>query len=398
MDTIKQWRGIKEKQKPLFFISLGIYLIISVLNTSLYTLYIGNTYKFILIFCFALLALRELTHRITIKRFKLWVLSGSIVFLSFIGHSGANTILTIIVFSVAASDLEFDSIALFSYRLLLICTLFVVISSQIGIIDDYVYYMAGQPRHYLGFLYALQPAGLMFELVALNLYLHRNRRKNLQLILLIILGVFIWRMTKSRLTFFLEVFMIVFDYIYKKRRKISTNKTIHFFEKISFPLCTGISFYFAFTFENSTWKRALNQFFANRMGLAKESINKYGIHLLGQRISWYGMGLNQKGERTLESVWNGYDWVDNSYIQMFQLYGIIIAILFILVVTISIIRMIKNKRFYLATVIVIYSVYGLIDTACLTLMYNIFWLAIFGAIIEIYNNRLFGTYIKKILT
>ena len=394
MDTKRHWKGIKEQQKSLFYLSLGMYLIISVLNTSLYTLYIGKAYKYILIFCFGLLVLRELTHKITIKRFKLWVLSGCIILVSFIGQSGANTILTIIVFSVAASDLEFDSIASFSYRLLFICTLFVVISSQIGIIEDHVYYMAGQPRHYLGFLYALQPAGLMFELVALNLYLHRNERKNRLLILLIVLGVIIWRMTKSRLTFFLEVFMILFDYVYKKRRKIGTNKAILFFEKVAFPFCTGISFYFALTYENSSWKRALNQFFADRMGLARASINKYGIHLLGQKISWYGMGLNQSGKRTLEDVWNGYDWVDNSYIQLFQLYGAIIAILFILTVTVSVICMTKNKRFYLATIIAIYSIYGLIDTACLTLMYNIFWLAVFGAILEIYNNSFSECVIK----
>lgn len=386
MDAICHKKGIKEKQKSLFYLSLGIYLIISVLNTSLYTLYFGDVYKIILIFCFALLAFREILHKFTIKRLKLWILSGCIILVSFIGHSGANTILTIIVFSMSASDLEFDSIASFSYRLLFICILFVVISSQIGIIDDYVYYMSGQPRHYLGFLYALQPAGLMFELVALNLYLHRNRKKNRQLILLIILGVIIWRMTKSRLTFFLEIILIVFDFIYKKRRKIRNNKAIIFLEKASFPLCAGISFYFAFTYQNSSWKRVLNQFFANRMGLAKASIDKYGIHLLGQKISWYGMGLNQHGERTLDNVWNGYDWVDNSYIQMFQLYGAIIAILFILAVTLSVIRMLKNRRFYLATIISIYSIYGLIDTACLSLMYNIFWLAIFGAILELYNN------------
>ena len=60
------------------------------------------------------------------------------------------------------------------------------------------------------------------------------------------------------------------------------------------------------------------------------------------------MGLSQNGQRTLENVWSGYDWVDNAYVQLGQLYGVIIAAIFIVIVTISIMRMIKNKNYYLA--------------------------------------------------
>ena len=46
----------------LFFISYGIYLILSILSTSFYTMYIDSILKFGLIFCGVLITLNEVIN------------------------------------------------------------------------------------------------------------------------------------------------------------------------------------------------------------------------------------------------------------------------------------------------------------------------------------------------
>ena len=193
--------------------------------------------------------------------------------------------------------------------------------------------------------------------------------------------------------------MFLSDFVYRKKEMLFHNRLLLSIEKISYLAGTFISFYFALTYESSAWKRALNNFLADRLRYSRNSLLKYGVHLFGQQISWSGMGLSQNGVRTLENIWVGYDWVDNAYIQLFQLYGIVVAGTFIVMVTIAICHMIKKRQYYLSFIAMLYAIYGLIDTACLSLIYNMTWLAIFGASIRIYNENDYkpSTVIHKLL-
>lgn len=376
---------IIKKGDLLFFCSLGLYIILSVINTSLYAQYVPRLYKIGIYVSLLLLVIRELLHKMTKKRLVFMAITASVIVVSIIGQCGANTILTIMIFSISASNLEFDRIANFAYKILFVSLVFVVVSSMSGIINDYVYVMAGKSRHYLGFLYALQPAGLMFEILALNLYLNRNNKKNRQLIFLLFGTVFVFVMTKSRLTFFLQMILIVFDFMFKHKPKIFTNIILLKLEKVSYLLAVLFSFYFSITYDNSLWKQHLNLILAGRLAYARNSLVEYGVKFFGQDISWAGMGLSQNGTRTLKSVWDGYNWVDSAYVQMYQLYGIIVATFFILILTVAMFKLIKTKKYYLSFILFIYSIYGMIDTAPNTLLYNIFWLSVFYSIIIIIN-------------
>lgn len=86
------------------------------------------------------------------------------------------------------------------------------------------------------------------------------------------------------------------------------------------------------------------------------------------------MGLNPSGQRTLANVWNGYDWVDNAYIQAVQLFGLIIIISLLVLITFALYCLAKNKNYCLCFILLIYAIYGMIDTAILTLFYNVFWI------------------------
>ena len=147
------------------------------------------------------------------------------------------------------------------------------------------------------------------------------------------------------------------------------------------------SFYFSLTYDKSRWKQLINIILANRLAYAKDSLTEHGVKLFGQKITWAGMGLSQNGKRTLESVWDGYNWVDNAYVQLFQLYGIVVALFFITILTLALFRLVSKKRYYLSFILFLYSMYGVIDTAPNTLLYNIFWLAVFNACISKHDEK-----------
>ena len=295
---------------------------------------------------------------------------------AFRGTGAPNSLLTIIVFTIAASDMDFKKIAQVSYYVILLMLCFIILSSKTGVVEDYVYVMAGRPRHYLGFLYTLQPAGLMMESVMLNLYLNKNKKRNYSILVLMTGGIAIFYYTRARLTFFFEMFMILYDVVVRYKPSLGKVKVLNILEIVSFPFMTCISLYLSLTFKSCSWKLALNNFLSNRLQLAYNSIEKHGIKLWGENISWYGLGLNKSGNLSLTNVWTDYNWVDNAYIQALQLYGIIVCLTLLIMLSVSMYFLVKRKNSYVAFILLIYSLHGFIDTAMLTLFYNVFWLAL----------------------
>ena len=78
----------------------------------------------------------------------------------------------------------------------------------------------------------------------------------------------------------------------------------------------------------------------------------------------------------MTNVWTDYNWVDNAYIQALQLYGIIVCLTLLIMLSVSMYFLVKRKNSYVAFILLIYSLHGFIDTAMLTLFYNVFWLAL----------------------
>lgn len=366
-----------DKYQAIYDFVVCIYLIFAILNTSLFSSSLTYVYKTILLFSIFLLMCREAMHQnIAGRKLALLIIAFLLIFFSAFGSNGRNShsILTIIIFVFTATDINHDKTAQVCFNTISGTLLFVIICSKLGIINDYIYVMAGYPRHFLGFLYALQPAGLMLELIALNVYIHRNRKKNIMLVILLVGELWIYRETRARLTLFFSLVFAAYYVIDKYKPKLLQRRLLVFLEWTAFIWAPLLSIYLTLTYNSNKWKLILNNMFADRLKYGYQSIMTYGIHLLGKNISWSGMGLNPSGQRTLANVWSGYDWVDNAYIQAVQLYGLIITVPLLVLITFALYRLAKNKNYYLCFILLIYAMYGMIDTAILTLFYNVFWI------------------------
>jgi hypothetical protein len=214
----------------------------SILSTSFYYKYFyGILYTSILVFCLSLIILGLLfDYNQRLKSVVgLMVCLAIYVLLGFINGNFFSTIAYIPIFIYASRNIEFSRIASFTIKISLVTVLFVVLSSYIGVIDNYVVYASsGRVREFLGFRYALYPSAFVFNITCLWLYLKKNAIKWREMVFLLIINYTIYYKTDSRLSFYLAVALIVIFTLDKIRHNFILNrKLIMRIFTMSFVIC-----------------------------------------------------------------------------------------------------------------------------------------------------------------
>ena len=158
-------------------------------------------------------------------------------------HDGAlSDPALVFVFVFCGRHLSFDKIAkvcLFPPRFLLG---FILISSYVGIIRNYVENYDGRYREYLGFLYSLYPAAHMSNITSLTIYLKRKSIDWKAVSILLLANIWIFAKTNSRLSFGLSILTIclvlVFQYV---PELLKNNKMLQIGMKFSFVIFACVS-------------------------------------------------------------------------------------------------------------------------------------------------------------
>lgn len=119
---------------------------------------------------------------------------------------------------------------------------------------------------------------------------------------------------------------------------------------------------------SANWILSLDKFLGGRIYLASKSLSMYGFGLLGRNIQWIGNGLNADGQRSTMS----YLYVDNMYIQVLQKYGLLFLILFLGLITLSMILLYQRKQYFLLVILILLAFHATIDDLTFNLHYNLF--------------------------
>ena len=98
----------------------------------------------------------------------------------------------------------------------------------------------------------------------------------------------------------------------------------------------------------------------------------YGYNLFGQKINWIGNGLDINGQRGLSE----YLYVDNLYIQILQRYGLFVLIILLVIFTLTLYHLLKQKQYVLSLILITLSFHAMIDDLIINLHYNIFLILI----------------------
>lgn len=355
----------------LFYIPYVAYLLYSLLNTSFYAKYINSYGKILFAFCVLLLILKEFlgarfTSRDGVLALVLIVITGC--FYMYFGLT--QTLLPIFIYS--ARNMEVNKILRISYVISVFMLVFIILSSYLGIIQNYIYYSALRERQYLGFRYALYPSSILCNIIFLKVYLEKENISWLSLICLLVANYVLFQYTDSRLTFILGVALIVFSTIMKKSQKfreILLNRTFIW----SFLVLALLSIYATINYDYlSDWQSDLNEALGGRLSLGNSTLKFYGYGLFGKTLSLSGNGLDENGMLNTST----YDYVDNLYVLLLLRAGIIFLFIFLVAMTIIMKKIYIQKDSYLYIIFILLAFHGIIDDLIMLPQYNSFWFVV----------------------
>lgn len=358
----------------LFFMSFTLYFCLSFLSTTFYYQYFtGGIYRIGLILSILIALIREMI----ISKYSVKSILGAAVTVIFaLVIMSATTMLNVVALSIILiycfRNIEFSQVAYLSLFMSIILLLFVIISSKLGIIIDYLEVTSGgRARYYLGFRYSLFAPSVMVNIISVWLFLKKEKIKYFTLFLLFLCNYWIYTQTNSRLTFYTGCGLVLFALLYKlcpnflqKLKKILSLFSLTYF--------VGAFISYQIAIKYNTFNRSfvwLNERLGNRIYLAHTSLQKYGFKLFGQQISWQGNGLDAQGKYTTTS----YLYVDNMYIQMLQRYGVVLLVIFLIAATWVLIRLYRSNELFLFIIMVVLGFHALIDDLILYSYFNSFW-------------------------
>ncbi|WP_454948282.1 hypothetical protein [Gemella sanguinis] len=355
----------------LFYIPYVAYLLYSLLNTSFYAKYINSYGKILFAFCVLLLILKEFlgarfTSRDGVLALVLIVITG--YFYMYFGLT--QTLLPIFIYS--ARNMEVNKILRISYVISLVMLVFIILSSYLGIIQNYIYYSALRERQYLGFRYALYPSSILCNIIFLKVYIEKENVSWVSLICLLIGNYILFQYTDSRLTFMLGAVLIIFSAIMKKSQKfreILLNRVFIW----SFLVLALLSIYATLNYDYlSDWQSDLNEALGGRLSLGNSTLKFYGYGLFGKSLSLSGNGLDENGMLNTST----YDYVDNLYVLLLLRAGIIFLFIFLVSMTIIMKKIYIQKDSYLYIIFILLAFHGIIDDLIMLPQYNSFWFVV----------------------
>ena len=355
----------------LFYFAYSIYLGYNLLDTSFYSKNINVFGNLLIIIVLVMLIFKEvIDFKVNSRDLTLFIILAIIggLFFNYMGYNYA--MLPFFVYS--ARNVNTTTIVKISYRISLVLLIFIIVSSYLGWITNYITYDGGREREYVGFRYSLFGPAILCNIIFLKVYLEKDNIKWRTLMFLIIGNYALYEFTDSRLTFGLGMLLLILTILIKffsKFKRVLMNKIL-----IGSYVVSGLlSLYFTIGYNHlSEWHSNINEFLGGRLSLGYSTLKYYGYGLLGKKITLVGNGLDVDGYITTET----YDYVDNLYIQLLLKLGLLFLVIFILGMTIVMWRVYRLNDIYLYIIFSLLALHGIIDDLMILPQYNSFWFVI----------------------
>lgn len=356
----------------MFFVPYALYLMSGIFRLSMLGKYFTGYFNKVnlAVVLFALIYREIYNNKLTKKNLISCLLA---IFCFLIANKfGSSEFAIMFIIIWAARNIKFERIAKCTIYISTVLLLFIILSSLMGIIDDYVAIQGNRTRHYLGFRYALYPSAILYNIFSLYIYLKKEEIHFFEILFLMLINYIVYVYTNSRLSFGLSTLLFCVALVLKYFPNILNKKNILCKIMVfSFILCSIISLYFSINYDSSiSWMNELNVILGKRFSLAYNSVKTYGFSLLGQTINWYGNGLGFDNEIAKTVLKGGYNYVDSAYILLFQKYGIVFTIIILAVLTITMFRCYKKKDYYLLSLMTFIALHAFIDDLVIYLFYN----------------------------
>lgn len=366
----------------LFYISYGIFVTMTLLRTTMFFRYVdGIAFKAGLGFCLLLIIAEEFFFGKGTKSMIIGLIIGLfyIALAIFVQLPQYLVFAATVLFVFAARKIPFRHIACFSAVVLLIFLGLVILSSQIGVVQDYILDDGhGRIRHYLGFRYALYPSTVIMNISMLVIYVRKKAILWFEVLLLLLINVWVFVMTGSRLSFILSLmilaigsFLKLWPYFMVRKKKIKYILSLCFIVLAIGSLVVSLKYDPEVGFQ-----KKINSVLSGRLKHQKKAMNEYGFSLFGQDVEMNGNGLNAEGELSFDPDEEEYFYIDNNYVAWYVSNGVVFFVLMLVICTAMAIRSVGYDKYgYLILILALMSVFCVIQDTFLSLHYNTFLLA-----------------------
>ncbi|BDR54293.1 hypothetical protein KIMH_04040 [Bombiscardovia apis] len=380
-----------------FYAAVAYYMVLKILDYSFYASvpfisFIDGDIRLAVV-CIGLIVVNEWINRQSRYDLKTLAVFAVLLILSVIVlvKSGKPVPLTLLAFIFGARNVDLNKVLRICLYTSLGMLAFIVLSSLIGVIPNYVDEAPNRNRQFLGFLYALYAPQIVFNCTLIYLIVRRNAVKFLPVLGFIVLALGCYFATDSRSLVVLTCLVALLGYCYSRwaaglaRSRVS-RFTHAFFSWLTFPVALIASFVFPLIITNhfSIVTYVINKALGSRMSLSQKAIDTYGISIFGNDIEWSGAGLSAKG---MSNGLNQYNYVDSTFVKACLDYGIVFVIAMVVTYTLLMVRESRHRQYVVVLVLFILAIHAFFDNLFLILCFNSLWFCAVYLVRDLRNYR-----------
>lgn len=257
--------------------------------------------------------------------------------------------------------------------------LFIVLCSQLGIIDNWGFGLEGtRPRYCLGFIYPSHTTSLFFFIVLLYCCVKREKLNLWEVIGFSAVNYWQYLYTDSRagtlLIFAILAGMWMIRYAWV-RKLIDMLPPLQYIFLLTVVITVLITVLYMRNPGELVW---LDKALTGRVRLQSAAIQNFGVHLFGQKITWIGNGGTGY---TQTSAGGGYNYVDSSFIKVLLDQGLLVWLMVIAGFCGLSIHAGKSHDYYLLFALAALGVYCIVEQWLINPGYNPFfvmlWMPLF---------------------
>ena len=347
--------------------------------------FINNIAKVIDIFALICILIKLSIDKHTLKSIIKMIILGAIFFAS-LRNSGLKHLFYIILLVIGAKGVDIKEVLMKDIKIRLFLIIFIVISSLIGVIDNYEtirYSNENITRYALGFTHSNGLGQAILSYIAIRYYIKGSFNKISNIIVALISLILIDFITDSRtsvICIFILFIIQVLESTIKIHERAFIKRLIANLSILMVPILTIFSIIVTINFSvDNSIIYTVDKLMSHRFMQAYNIINIYGFSLIGQKIQF--ISSRQAQILGMKSM-----ILDNAYLQLAVSMGVIILIIIcILFISLSI-DAIKKNDYKLLILIVIYALLGLSETGFNYVFFN-FTLLFFSNIIYKSDRR-----------
>lgn len=279
-------------------------------------------------------------------------------------------LISLVIIGVASYGEDYKVIMkrmLFLQAILLMITIFCSIT---GVTRDYIILRSsGNLRHSLGFTYPSIMSQIILFIVLIYLYFNNYTINKCEFILFQVVNILSYLFTNSRTEFLIFELMMLFvllNYKYNIIEKIMKKGKIAIYGFIILPI---ISLIFVLCYPLGGIISKIDSALSGRLMIQNQVLMEEGISIFGKDIEMVGYGLEDTTNHNLK-VASKYNYIDNEYMQILIINGLIIYIFIIFIINYVLMKLYKENKKNEFILIYIYLLFATINSVLFGIIYS----------------------------